>query len=614
MAKSPDGTRVYVGGDFTTVNGVTRSRIAAFDATTGQLITAFAPPVGYQVRAITATNTTVYVGGSFAGVGSQARGNLAAFNASNGALLNWAPMANRQVNAVALSADGAYVLAGGAFETVNGAASRGLAKINATTGALEPWPVVVSNAGEDSAITSLTVDGDAVYGTAYHYGPGGNMEGPWSASVSTGQLRWVADAHGDTYSNFVADETVYTVGHPHYAGNIGGGFPQYLPWKFQWSMAWSKDATGQNLREVHGYPNWAGQPSPSIKHWLPNFTQGTFTGQAQAGWSISGNSDYVVVGGEFPSVNGTGQQGLVRFAVKPIAPAKRGPVFVNNQLIPTLQAMPNNTVKVGWLAGNDPDDASLRYEVVRTPGGVVKTLDAPSTWWNMPALSHRDTGLTAGQTYSYQIRAVDGSGNRVFGTSRSITVPASKTLNPYATRVQADGASLYWPMDDAAGTGQLADSAGGNVATRGTGVTSGAAGAVAGSAAVTVANTDAGRSYATGASAAPTEMTAQVWFKTGTAGGRLLGFSDLQVGNSGHRDRQLYVDNQGRVAFGVRAGGVKAVTSAKTYHDNQWHQAVATLSGSKVKLYVDGVRSASGTISSTPRCTWVLAAQRRHDL
>ena len=30
----------------------------------------------------------------------------------------------------------------------------------------------------------------------------------------------------------------------------------------------------------------------------------------QAAWSVSGNSQYVVLGGEFPSVNGVAQQGL----------------------------------------------------------------------------------------------------------------------------------------------------------------------------------------------------------------------------------------------------------------------------------------------------------------
>ena len=41
---SPDGSRVYVGGDFTTVDGVARNHIAAFNTATGALDNAFKPP------------------------------------------------------------------------------------------------------------------------------------------------------------------------------------------------------------------------------------------------------------------------------------------------------------------------------------------------------------------------------------------------------------------------------------------------------------------------------------------------------------------------------------------------------------------------------------------
>src|SRR6478735_7323642 len=37
VKKSPDGSRVYIGGDFTTVDGVARNHIAAFNGSTGAL-------------------------------------------------------------------------------------------------------------------------------------------------------------------------------------------------------------------------------------------------------------------------------------------------------------------------------------------------------------------------------------------------------------------------------------------------------------------------------------------------------------------------------------------------------------------------------------------------
>src|SRR5690242_16504742 len=44
VAASPDGSRIYIAGDFTTVNGVVRYRVAALDPTTGAVVTAFNTP------------------------------------------------------------------------------------------------------------------------------------------------------------------------------------------------------------------------------------------------------------------------------------------------------------------------------------------------------------------------------------------------------------------------------------------------------------------------------------------------------------------------------------------------------------------------------------------
>lgn len=589
VASSPDGSRLYVGGDFTQISGQARSRIAAFDRATGQLIGNFAPPVGYQVNDIVATGTTVYVAGSYAGVGSQPRANLSAFDAATGNLLGWAPTADRQVLAIDLSSDGTSVVVGGHFENINGVPTRGLAKLNATTGALQPWPVAISNAGPDAAVNSLHVEGDVVFGTSFHFGPGGNMEGPWQVRVSTGELVWVADCHGDTYDAYPSAETVYTVGHQHYCGNTSMGFPQYKPWRFQHSMAWTREATGTNIREIHGYANWDGRPSPSIVSWLPSMSIGSFTRQYQAGWTVEGNDDYVVIGGEFPRVNNTAQQGLVRFAKAPIAPQKRGPAFASGTFVPTVQAVAPGAAKISWTAGYDMDDRDLTYQVVRSPGGIVHTTEAASVWWDTPGLSYVDTGLTPGQSYSYSLRVRDASGNQVFGSSRSITVPTSFVRNAYGAAVLGDEPEIYWPLNETDGAAGVADHAGGYAGTPGSAVSYGVPGAIAGDAAVSVNNNNNGRIHAQANSHAPTEMSAEVWFRTTVTSGRLLGHGDLMTGNSARRDRQIYLANDGRVHFGVLAKGYKIVSGGQRYNDNEWHQAVATLTGSSQRLYVDGV-------------------------
>ena len=92
VTASPDGSRIYVGGDFTVANGEPRRRIAAYDTATGALVSEFKPSVSGQVAAIAATDTTVYFGGNLTAVGSVSRTRLAAVSASDGSLLPWAPV------------------------------------------------------------------------------------------------------------------------------------------------------------------------------------------------------------------------------------------------------------------------------------------------------------------------------------------------------------------------------------------------------------------------------------------------------------------------------------------------------------------------------------------
>ena len=139
VAASPDGTRVYVGGDFTTVDGKSHRNVAAFDTATGALSTSFAASMGGEVRAIVATNSTVYVGGNFLTANGVAAKRLAHLSAT-GATLAWAASADDAiVNALAITPDQSTVFVGGRFASLDGATYRGIGAVDATTGALAPW-------------------------------------------------------------------------------------------------------------------------------------------------------------------------------------------------------------------------------------------------------------------------------------------------------------------------------------------------------------------------------------------------------------------------------------------------------------------------------------------
>lgn len=599
LAISPDGTRLYVGGDFTQVNSTSASRLVALNPTTGALDTNFLPKVGSTVSAIVATASTVYAGGQFGSVGSATRPRLAAFSATGATLLPWNPQAvGGAVKAMVMSPDGSKIVIGGAFTTMNGSSNPGygLASVDPMTGALLPFAVnnLIRNGGNNAAITTLQSDGTQLYGAGFVFGSGGNLEGLFSANWSDGQIKWVADCHGDSYSVFPTSNAVYVASHEHYCGNIGG-FPQTDPWTFKRGTAFGKDVTGTITADPYGYYNYAGTPHPSQLDWYPDINIGTYTGQSQGAWSVSGNGQYVVMGGEFTKINQTGQQGLVRFAVPSIAPNKMGPVVAGNAWAVKALSLIEGTARVTWPANWDQDNENLNYQVIRDGNTLnpVYTTTAASRFYQQPTLSFVDTGLVPGSVHTYRVIAIDPFGNKTPSALLTVTTAPAGSLSPYASTVLMDGASAYWRFDQASGATIVPDWAGVNDLAAGSGVNGGSSGAVIGDA--NTASTFSGTSTASASTQtaiqAPDTFTVGAWVKTtSSSGGKIIGFGNASTGTSGSYDRQIYMDNSGRFLFGVYTGNAEVLQSSGSYNDGQWHQVVASMGSNGMALYVDGVR------------------------
>jgi PKD repeat protein len=601
VVASPDGTRLYVGGDFTTINGGTRSRIAAFDLTkpTPELVTGFLAAADYTVNAIAATNSTVYIGGDFNNARGVARKKLAAFSAADGSLLGWAPTADRKVNALVMTPDQTKVVIGGAFTNLNNAAAYGTAMVDAATGASKTWKAnsLIRDYGDKAAILALSTDGTNIYGNGYVYNGTGNLEGAFSASPADGTIKWIEDCHGDSYGTFAPGnntDVMYVVSHAHYCGNVGGQ-PQTDPWSYQRGMAFTKSVQGTLSNNGDGaYYNFSGNPSPSVVSWFPLIAMGSFTGQYQGAWNVTGNDQYVVLGGEFPSVNGVNQQGLVRFAVQPISKGTK-PVYSGANMVPTISSIGAGAIRATLTTNWDRDDSMLEYQLVRD-GKVVNTGAASSTFWNRGKVTVSDSGLTAGTTYKYQIVTVDSAGNTATGNQVSYTAPAGggAAVGGYPQTVAEQGASAYWRLGEPSGT--IYDWAGTNDGTLAAGTTRNQAGAINGDAdaAVSFNGTDSGRMSTKTAQAGPQVYSVEAWFKTTTTtGGKIVGFGTSATGNSGSYDRHLYLDNSGKLLFGNYAGAIKTVATTKSYNDGQWHQAVGTLGPDGMTLYVDGAKIAT---------------------
>jgi hypothetical protein len=171
VAASPDGSRIYVGGDFTAVDGLSRGHVAAFDRATGAVVASFAPNVSSEVRALAATNSTVFIGGGYASVNGATRHSLSAVS-STGSLLPWAPSlsgGNVDVWSMVVTPDQSRVVVGGSFTSLNGLAASGMGSLDATTGSSLRWDAnqTIRDGGTGSAITSLRTDGQQVYGSGY---------------------------------------------------------------------------------------------------------------------------------------------------------------------------------------------------------------------------------------------------------------------------------------------------------------------------------------------------------------------------------------------------------------------------------------------------------------
>ncbi|MFP3464345.1 PKD domain-containing protein [Leifsonia sp. SIMBA_070] len=434
VVASPDGSRVYVGGDFTTAGGATFYRIVAISTATGQPIASFRPVIDSQVRALAVTNTAVYAGGTFSSVNGVARGRIAKLDPTNGSLVSsWTASADAPVSALAVSPDGNRVYAGGSFANMNGASHYGLAMLSGATGSALPFPTntVVRDAGVNAGITSLAATADRVYGSGYVFGSGGNLEGSFAADGTTGALIWLEDCHGDTYSVKPLGDALYLTGHPHDCRNVGG-FPDTNPRTHHHTIAFSKARTGTLTNDGNrSYANFRGQPSPTLLNWFPAWTVGTFTGQSQAAWTVDGDSRYVVVGGEFPSVNGMAQYGLTRFAYDSVRRSTTGPNN-NTALTPTAASTTAGQATVSWTATYDQDNVSLTYALARdgdTAHPVYQTTRS-SVFWSLPAMSFTDTGLAGGSAHTYTLTVTDPDGNRISRVGNRVTIAGGGANQP----------------------------------------------------------------------------------------------------------------------------------------------------------------------------------------
>ena len=431
ITATPDGSKVIVGGDFTTVDNVARGHVAAFSTATYALDPTVRPSVSSTVRALTASNSTLYIGGAYGSVNGQARNSLSAVTISTGALLGWKPRVdNGAVWSMVLAPGGTRVIVGGSFTTLNnGQSAYGMGSLDAITGTTLPWAANqrIRVGTSTGAITSLRTDGQQIFGTAYAYGAGSSFEGTFGAQPTTGQITVVNDCHGDTYDVLPIGPVMYSVSHAHDCRWIRS-FPDTSPRvRWQHALAQTIAPTTTNIGPDNYGWNYNGLPASTVLHWFPQFRPGSYTGQTQAAWSLAGNTNYVSFGGEFPKINGVNQQGLTRMAIRSSATNKTGPTYTTVPARPipatTATRTSSGTVNVTFGTAWDYDNNTLTYEVLRDGGTTpVYTTTISTNFWTLPTRSFTNSGLAPGSTHTYRVRIKDPFGNTLMSpVSNTVT-------------------------------------------------------------------------------------------------------------------------------------------------------------------------------------------------
>lgn len=330
-AMAVSGNTVYIGGTFTALRDSTsgqsapRTRLAAFDATTGDLLP-WNPGADGTVRALAVGPTgTIYAGGDFSNVAGAADDSIAAITPGGASVAGFNASANNTVRAIIPTAGGLYIA--GNFARVNNVAQTGLALLDPATGA--------RNASFNARITggrarSMTLD--AAAGTLYIGGNFTALSGQarsyaGAVDASTGDARaWNPDAVCDGCQLLsMADDA------GHVFASIGGpGGGRAISWeKSDASRDWQRHADGdcQAIAVADGSVYVGGHFGPEFngqnRHQLAVVDEDTgnlqsyslpMTGSDHPGlWALSVETGQLRIGGGF-AMSGTA---IRRYAVFP---------------------------------------------------------------------------------------------------------------------------------------------------------------------------------------------------------------------------------------------------------------------------------------------------------
>jgi hypothetical protein len=245
---------VYAGGDFRSIGGRSRDRIAALDATTGRVMS-WNPAANGTVQTIAVSGSTVYAGGGFTAIAGRSRRYVAALSARTGRATAWNPGVARvpkeDSGVLTLAVAGSSLprrrlhVGGRAHPRPHRRRAGGY------------WVVTAWNPHADSAVRTLVLSGSTVYaGGAFHSIGGKSRRLIAALSAATGRATaWNPGADNSVLALSVAGSTVYAAG---FFSTIGGQprtFVAGLDARTGRVTAWAPNVIGDGVRVVR----WSNQ-------------------------------------------------------------------------------------------------------------------------------------------------------------------------------------------------------------------------------------------------------------------------------------------------------------------------------------------------------------------
>ncbi len=272
LEASPDGSRIYIGGDFRTVDGSSRKRLAAVDLA-GRVDGGFRADAGGRVLDLVIDDDVLIVAGELTALGGRSRTLIGRVDAATGSIdRGWAPdIDGGSVRGIELSPDRNHLYVGGNFSNAGGLSNTAYAaRISMADGSPDRgWRPAL-----DMPVFDIESTGSNVYIAVGGLGFENNRLQKHSASDGSELLRYLAS--GDVQDLELNGTTLYVGGH---FTKVFGGLPR-------------GQLAAIDIRDDH----------------ITDFGPEVLT--LYGVWKVLAGPDGVWLGGDFTEVEGTSRQGI----------------------------------------------------------------------------------------------------------------------------------------------------------------------------------------------------------------------------------------------------------------------------------------------------------------